>query len=437
MDTVSRAATLIGQLREVVMIDIEAQRCAGIDIGKAEVVVAVHTPGPGGGRRRQTRTYTTMTRELLMLRDWLIEEKVTRVGMEATGVYWKPVFYLLEDAVDECWLLNPQHVKARRRGRKTDVIDAEWICQMTEHGLVAPSLVPPPPVRRLRLLTRRRASLVSERTREKNRMQAMLEDAGIKLGVVATDVFGVSGRRILDALIAGQRDPHVLADLAVGTLVKKHPALIEALTGRFDDYHALLAGQIREHVDYLDAAIAQLDGLVDQLIDTEIAPFRHLIDLLITLPGVAYRTAQVILAETGGDMTVFPTPGHLAAWAGVCPGQHASAGQKKNVGAPKANKWLRRALGEAATACARTHTHLGARYKRLAARRGRNRAKLAVGHSILTATWTMITTDRPHHDLGEDHYIRRTSPDRRRRQLITQLQQLGYDVAVTPKPDAA
>ncbi len=419
------------------MIEIEAQRCAGIDIGKAEVVVAVHTSGPGGGRRRQVRSYPTMTRELLMLRDWLVAEKVTRVGMEATGVYWKPVFYLLEDAVEECWLLNPQHVKARRRGRKTDVIDAEWICQMTEHGLVAPSLVPPMPVRRLRLLTRRRATLVSERTREKNRMQAMLEDAGIKLGVVATDIFGVSGRRILDALIAGQRDPHILADLAVGTLVKKHPALIEALTGRFDDHHALLAGQIRDHVDYLDAAIAELDTAVDQLIDTEIAPFRHLIDLLITLPGVAYRTAQVILAETGGDMTVFPTPGHLAAWAGVCPGQHASAGQRKNVGAPKANKWLRRALGEAATASARTHTHLGARYKRLAARRGRNRAKLAVGHSILTATWTMITTDQPHHDLGEDHYTRRTNPDRRRRQLTTQLEQLGYDVYLTPKSTAA
>jgi transposase len=419
------------------MIDIEAQRCAGIDIGKAEVVVAVHTPGPGGARRGQVRTYTTMTRELLMLRDWLVELGVTRVGMEATGVYWKPVFYLLEDAVDECWLLNPQHVKARRRGRKTDVIDAEWICQMTEHGLVAPSLVPPPPVRRLRQVTRRRATLVAERTREKNRMQALLEDAGIKLGVVVSDIFGVSGRRILDALITGQRDPHVLADLAVGTLVNKFPALIEALTGRFDEHHAMLAGQIRDHVDYLDAAITELDGRVDHIIDTEVAPFRHLIDLLITLPGVSHRTAQVILAETGGDMSVFPTAAHLAAWAGVCPGLHASAGQKKNVGAPKANKWLRRALGEAATACARTHTHLGARYRRLAARRGRNRARLATGHSILTATWHMITTDTTHHDLGEDHYTRHHHPDRRRRHLITQLEQLGYTVAITPKPTAA
>jgi transposase len=419
------------------MLDIEAQRCAGIDIGKAEVVVAVHVPGPGGGRRRQVRTYTAMTRELLMLRDWLVAERVTRVGMEATGVYWKPVFYILEDAVEECWLLNPQHVKARRRGRKSDVIDAEWICQMTEHGLVAPSLVPPTPVRRLRQLTRRRATLVTERTREKNRMQAMLEDAGIKLAVVATDIFGVSGRRILDALIAGQRDPHILADLAVGKLIRKHPALIEALTGRFDDHHAFLAEQIRDHIEYLDAAIGQLDTAVDQLIDAECGPFRHLIDLLITLPGVSHRTAQVILAETGGDMSVFPTAAHLAAWAGVCPGLHASAGQKKNVAAPKANKWLRRALGEAATACSRTHTHLGARYRRLAARRGRNRAKLATGHSILTATWTMITTDQPHHDLGEDHYTHHHNPERRRHRLINQLEQLGYDVTVTPKPTAA
>jgi transposase len=413
--------------------ELEVQRCAGIDIGRAEVVVAVHTPGPGGGRRRQVRTYPTMTRELLMLRDWLVEQGVTRVGMEATGVYWKPVFYLLEDAIDQCWLVNPQHLKQRRRGRKTDVIDAEWICQMVEHGLVAPSFVPPPPVRRLRQLTRRRATLVAERTREKNRLAALLEDAGIKLAVVASDIFGVSGRRMLDALIAGERDPHVLAELALGVLVRKHPALVEALTGRFDEHHAMLARQICDHVDYLDAAIFQLD----QRVDAEITPFRHLITLLITLPGVSYRVAQVIIAETGGDMSAFPTAAHLAAWAGVCPGLHASAGRTRPTGAPKANKWLRAALGEAATACARTHTHLGARYRRLAARRGRNRAKLAVGHSILTAAWHMITTNSPHHDLGEDHYTRRINPERRRRQLIHQLEQLGYTVTTTPTPDAA
>jgi transposase len=412
--------------------DLEVERCAGIDIGKAEVVVTVHTPGPGGGRRRQTRTYTTMTRELLMLRDWLVELKVARAGMEATGVYWKPVFYLLEDAVEECWLLNPQHVKARRRGRKTDVLDAEWICQMVEHGLVAPSLVPPPPIRRLRGLTRRRATLISDRTREKNRLAALLEDAGIKLAVVATDIHGVSGRRMIDALIAGQRDPHVLAELAMGKLIKKHPALIEALTGRFDTYHAMLARQIVDHIDYLDTAVFELD----QHIEAAVAPFRDLIELLITLPGVAYRTAQVIIAETGGDMSVFPTAGHLAAWAGLCPGIHASAGRTRPTSAPKANKWLRRALGEAATACARTHTHLGARYRRLATRRGKNRARLAVAHSLLTATWHMITTRQPHHDLGEDHYTRRINPDRRRRHLTTQLEQLGYTVTLTPT-DAA
>lgn len=413
--------------------ELEVQRCAGIDIGKAEVVVAVHTPGPGGGRIRQVRTYTTMTRELLMLRDWLVEQQVTRVGMEATGVYWKPVFYLLEDAIAECWLINPQHLKQRRRGRKSDVIDAEWICQMVEHGLVAPSLVPPPPIRRLRQLTRRRATLIAERTREKNRMQAMLEDAGIKLGVVACDIFGVSGRRMINALIAGNRDPHVLAELAVGKLVGKHPALIEALTGRFDEHHAMLARQIVDHIDYLDATIVELDARVE----VELAPFHHLIDLLITLPGVSHRTAQVIVAETGGDMSVFPTAAHLAAWAGLCPGLHASAGHKKPTGAPKANKWLRRTLGEAATACGRTHTHLGARYRRLAARRGRNRAKLAVAHSILTATWHMITTGTPHHDLGAEHYTRRINPDRRRNQAIAQLEQLGYTVTLTAKPDTA
>jgi transposase len=417
------------------MIELEVQRCAGIDIGKAEVVVVVHTPAPDGGRRRQLRTYTTMTGELLALRDWLVEQGVTRVGMEATGVYWKPVFYLLEDVIAECWLVNPQHLKQRRRGRKSDVIDAEWICQMVEHGMVAPSFVPPPPIRRLRMLTRRRATLIAERTREKNRMAALLEDAGIKLSVVATDIFGVSGRRMIAALIRGERDPHLLADLAVGTLVRKHPALIDALTGRFDDHHAMLANQILDHVDYLEQAITQLDARIDR----EIEPFRHLIDLLITLPGVSYHVAHTIIAETGGDMSVFPTAAHLAAWAGVCPGLHASAGKNHPTAAPKANKWLRRSLGEAATACARTHTHLGGRYRRLAARRGRNRAKLAVGHSLLTATWHMITTDTPHHDLGADYYTRRINPDRRRRHLTTQLEQLGYTVTLTPTPtpDAA
>jgi transposase len=410
------------------MIELEVLRCAGIDIGKAEVVVAVHTPGHDGGRSKTLRSYATMTRQLLLLRDWLVELGVTRVAMEATGVYWKPVFYLLEDVIDECWLVNPQHVKQRRRGRKTDAVDAEWICQLAEHGLLAPSLVPPPPIRALRQLTRRRATLLAERTREKNRLQALLEDAGIKLGVVVSDVVGVSGRRILAALIDGHRDPHLLADLAVGTLIRKYSALVEALTGRFTDHHALLAGQILAHVDYLDTAIGQLDTHIE----LQIAPFRHLIDLLITLPGVAARTAQVIIAETGGDMTAFPTAAQLAAWAGLCPGISASAGTRHPTGAPKANKWLRRALGEAATATARTHTHLGARYRRLAAHRGANRAKLAVGHSILTATWHMITTDSPHHDLGEDHYTHHINPDRRRRHLTTQLEQLGYTVTLTP-----
>jgi len=415
------------------MIELEVQRCAGIDIGKAEVVVAVHTPGPGGGRRRQVRSYPTMTRELLALRDWLVAERVTRVAMEATGVYWKPVFYLLEEVIGECWLLNPQHVKQRRRGRKSDMIDAQWICQMAEHGLVAPSFVPPAPIRRLRQLTRRRAVLIRERTREKNRMAALLEDAGIKLGVVATDILGVSGRRMIDALISGQRDPHALADLAVGALVRKHPALIDALTGRFDTHHALLATQILEHIDYLDAAITALDTHID----TQLAPFRHVIELLVTLPGVALRTAQVIIAETGGDMSVFPTAAHLAAWAGVCPGIHSSAGKNKPVAAPKANRWLRGALGDAATACARTSTHLGARYRRLAGRRGPSRAKLAVSHSLLTAAWHMITTDTPHHDLGPEHYLRHHDPARRRRQLTTQLEQLGYTVTLTPTNPAA
>jgi transposase len=415
------------------MIKIEVERCAGIDVGKAEVVVAVHTPDPHdprGLRRSQVRTYSAMTGQLLLLRDWLVEQQVTRVAMEATGVYWKPVYYLLEDVIEQCWLLNAEHLKARRRRRKTDVIDAEWICQMAEHGLVEPSLVPPPPIRQLRLLTRRRAVLVGERNREKNRLAGLLEDAGIKLAVVATDIFGVSGRRILAALIAGHRDPHQLAELAVGRLTRKHPTLIEALTGWFNDQHALLAGQILDHVDYLNHAISQLDTQID----AGMQPFRHLIDLLTSLPGISVRTAWVIIAETGADMTAFPTPAHLASWAGLCPGQHASAGHQRPTRTRKANKWLRRALGEAATATARTNTHLGARYRRLAYRRGPGKAKLAIAHQLLTTAWTLITTDTPHHDLGPDYHTRRTNTDQHRQHLTHQLEALGYTVTLTPNP---
>jgi transposase len=361
----------------------------------------------------------------LALRDWLAGYGVGQVVMEATGVYWKAPWAVLEGEF-ACLLVNARHVK-QVPGRKTDVLDAQWLCRLLEAGLLKPSLVPPKPIRTLRNLTRYRKSNIRDRQREANRLHKIMEDTGIKLDCVATDLLGKSGRAMLDALVSGTTDPQVLADLARGQLRTKLPALREALEGRFDSEHALVVGQILAHIDFLDESIDRLSAAIEE----QIAPFAAAVELLCTIPGVQRRAAEVIIAETGGDMTAFPTAGQLAAWAGLCPGIHASAGKRHPTGAPKANKWLRRALGEAATATARTHTHLGARYRRLAARRGANRAKLAVGHSLLTAAWHMLSTDSPHHDLGEDHYTHH-HPDRRRRYLTTQLEQLGYTVTLTP-----
>jgi transposase len=411
-------------------VDVVHERCAGIDISKADVKVCIRIPGPGRRRRREVRTFSTMTNDLLVMRDWLLAEQVTVVGMEATGAYWKPVFYLLEHDI-ECWLLNARHMKAVP-GRKTDVKDAEWIAELVEHGLVRPSFVPPEPIRQLRDLTRYRTEIVRERTREVQRLEKFLEDAGIKLSVVVSDLMGKSARAMVEALIAGERDAGVLSELALGSMRGKRPILSEALTGRFTAHHAFL---VRAMLDRIDAATAMEDRLSKQ-IDQAVTPFRHQLDLIATIPGASGRAAEVILAEIGADPTRFPTASDLASWAGMCPGNNQSGATNKPGRTRHGDPWLKAVLGQIAVSAARTKgTYLAARYRRVASRRGKKRALVAVGHSVLIAVWVMLTRDVAYHDLGAEHFIERLGTHgkaRQTRRLIDQLNQLGYQVTLQP-----
>jgi transposase len=405
--------------------DVVHERCAGIDIGKADVKVCVRVPGPGKRRRKEVRTFSTMTRDLLAMRDWLIAEGITVVGMEATGSYWKPVFYLLENDI-ETWLLNARHMK-NVPGRKTDVADSEWICKMVEHGLVRPSFVPPPEIRQLRDLTRYRTEVIRERTREAQRLEKLLEDAGIKLSAVVSDLLGKSARAMLEALIAGERDPVVLAEMAKASMRAKREILAQALTGRFTDHHAFLARTMLDRIDAVTATEVRLS----EEITRQLEPFRRQVELLTTIPGVNARSAEVILAEIGVDMSRFPSAAHLASWAGMCPGNHESAGKHTSGKSRPGDPWLKGALGLAATAAARSkNTYLAARYKRIAVRRGKKRALVAVGHTILTSVWHMLTHDAEYHDLGGDYFVQRTGRARQTRRLVSQLNMLGYQVSL-------
>jgi transposase len=410
------------------------ERCAGLDIHKDTVVACVRVPGEDRGRDQQTRTFGTTTEQLLVLLDWLRSWGVTLVGMESTGVYWRPVYYLLEDHM-ECWLLNAQHLR-NVPGRKTDVKDAEWICQLVEHGLVRASFVPPREIRELRDLTRYRKAQIEERTRETQRMEKTLQDAGIKLSSVASRVLGVSGRRMLDAMISGTHDPELLAELAKGKLRLKLPALREALEGRFTGHHTLIVSHQLAHIDYLDEAIASLSERIDEVI----APFAQKVALLDTIPGVDKRTAELLIAEIGAEMTVFPTHRHLASWAGVCPGQNESAGKSRSGKTRRGSKWLRAGLTEAAKAASRSKgTYLSAHYQRLRGRRGHQKATIATAHSILVAAWHILSQEVPYNDLGDDYFIRRQAEhaERYRNRLIHQLEKLGHKVTLEPMPEAA
>jgi len=427
-------------------------RCCGLDVHKRTVVACLLTPGAGGKSARAIRTFGTMTEDLLGLADWLAAADCTHVALEATGVYWQPIWNILEDRFS-LLLANARHIKAVP-GRKTDVRDCEWIAELLRHGLLQGSVVPARPQRELRELTRYRTALVGEHSAEVNRLQKTLEGANIKLAAVATDTMGKSGRAMLDALVAGSAAPAAMAELARGRMREKIPQLEQALTGRFAAHQRFLVARQLAHIDALDALIAEVsdeiaarlraaDDAVAAAAEPDAAsagspggpparPFADAIARLDTIPGVAQRTAEILVAELGLDLTRFPTPGHLASWAGMCPGNHESAGKRQSGRTRKGNRALRAALVEAAQAAGRTkRTYLGAQFRRLAARRGKKKAAVAVGHTILTIVYHLLTEGTSYQDLGAQYFDER---DRQRveRRLVHRLEALGYTVALEP-----
>ena len=407
-------------------------RVAALDIGKAELVCCIRVPGQGRRSRRlqEVATYQTMTRSLLVLADRLAELGVTRVVMEATSDYWKAPFYLLEAQGFEVWLVNAKDVKHLPGRPKTDKLDAVWLAKLAERGMLRPSFVPPLPIRRLRDLTRYRADLVAVRTAEKQRAEKLLEDAQIKLSVVASDIFGVSGRAMLDALVAGERDPKRLAQLARTRLRAKLGQLQEAFTGQFTDHHAFLLATMLSRIDQASADIAELEAKIDEMV----APFQAAVDRLDEITGVGRTAAQTIVAEIGVDMGRFPTPSHLASWARFAPGVKQSAGKVKGKSTTgHGNPYLARVLGEAAVAAGRTNTFLGERYRRIARRRGTKKAIVAVGRSILVIVWHLLADPTVHyHDLGAGFYDTHLNAERAKRNHIRQLEALGYTVTLQP-----
>jgi transposase len=408
------------------------ERVAALDIGKAELMCCVRVPDEDhpGRRLQEVQPYSTMTRSLLGLSDRLRCLGVTRVVMEATSDYWKPVFYLLEAAGFETWLVNAKDVKHLPGRPKTDKLDAVWLCKVAERQMLRPSFVPPPPIRKLRDLTRYRADLVAARTAEKQRAEKLLEDACIKVSAVVSDIFGVSGRDMLAALVAGERDPKVLAQLARRSMRAKITVLEEAFTGHFTSHHAFLLGTMLSRVDAISADIAALDDRIA----AEAAPFADAVSRLDEIPGISLASAYVILAEIGTDMTRFPTAGHLSSWARLAPGIRESAGKKKGKGSTgHGNAYLASVLGNAAAGAAKTDTFLGEKYRRIARRRGSKRAIVALGRSILVIAWHLLSDPEARFcDLGPGYYTARADSERRKHHHIRQLEALGYTVTLQP-----
>ncbi|HEY7551517.1 MAG TPA: IS110 family transposase [Hyphomicrobiaceae bacterium] len=407
--------------------DVVHPRCCGLDVHKQTVVACVLLSAPTGGPpQRMVRTFGTMTDELLALADWLAAEGITHVAMEATGSYWKPIWNLLESSFD-LLLANAQHIKAVP-GRKTDVKDAEWIADLLRHGLLRPSFVPDRAQRELRELTRYRTSLVQERAAEASRLQKTLEGANLKLGDVASNVLGRSARAMLEPLVAGQTDVGVLAQLARGRLRTKIPQLERALAGRVAPHQRFLLAQQLAHLDYLDEAIERVSAEVAE----RLRPVEAAVERLDTIPGVGRRTAEILVAEIGLDMGRFPTAGHLASWAGMCPGHDESAGKRRSGKTRRGSPWLRQALVEAAQAAGRTRgTYLSTQYHRLAARRGKKKAVIAVGHTILVTAYHLLARDQVYEELGPDFFERRDRAAIERRS-VQRLEALGYRVTLEP-----
>jgi len=406
------------------------ERCCGLDIHKKLIVACLLTPGRGGGRHKEVRRFGTMTADLVLLAEWLRAAGCTHVAMESTGIYWRPIFNVLED-VCEVLIVNAQHIKGLP-GRKTDVADAEWIADLLQHGALRASYIPGRAQRELRDLTRHRSTLVEERARVVNRLQKVLEDANIKLAGVATDIMGASARDMLAAIIGGETDAARLADLARGCLRAKHDQLEQALAGRVRPHHRFLLAEHMGHIAYLEEAIARLNQEIALRLRALQEDMDLLIELLDTIPGVSRRVAEVLLAEIGADLTRFPSAPHLASWAGLCPGNHESAGKRQTGRTRKGSRWLRHTLIEAAHAASRSkNTYLGAQYRRLAARRGTKKAEVALAHSILVIAYHVLTRKEPYRDLGPNYF---DEHDRQavERRLVRRLEKLGLKVTIQP-----
>jgi transposase len=406
--------------------DVMHRRVAGLDVHAAFVIVCARLVRADGQVEKFVQRYSTMTRDLLAMGDWLAEMQVTHIAMESTGVFWKPIWNLLESRFTIV-LVNARHAK-QVPGRKRDVSDAEWIAQLLQHGLLKASFIPPTPIRDLRDLTRHRTTLLQERTRVVNRIHKVLEDANIKLSAVATDIMGGSGRAMLRAIIAGETDAHRLAQLAQRRLRAKLPALEDALTGRIRPHHQLLLTTLLDQITFLEQHIADYDGYIA----AAVAPFAAALTRLQTIPGVKGRTAENLLAEIGPDMQVFASDRHLASWAALCPGHHETGGKQKTGKTRRGNRWLRGVMTQAAWAAARTKgTYAQGQFRRLAARRGKKRAIVAVAHSLLIAVYHVLRHDVVYHDLGVDHFTRLT-PHGQARSLVKRLERLGYQVTLQP-----
>jgi len=410
-----------------VAMEIVHARCWGLDVHKKSVVACVLITQPDGLIDRQVRTFKTMTADLLALADWLSSLGVTHVALESTGVYWRPVFNVLEDEGRTLLLVNPQHMRAVP-GKKTDVRDSEWLADLLRQGLLRASFIPPAPIRAVRELTRYRKTVVQQRADEANRLQKTLAGANLKLAAVASDVLGVSGRAMFAALLDGERDPEVLAELARGALRSKLPQVRQALTGRVQPHHLVLISQILAPIDFLEQASAPVQAEIERCLP----PFAEALALLQTIPGIKAVAAAAILAEIGPDMSRFPSSGHLASWAGLCPTNKESGGKRLKGPANRGNVWLRAIMGEVAWGSIRTHgTYFQAQFHRIARRRGRNKAAIAVAHSLLVVVYHVLRTKRPYAELG-GNYFDQLDATRLEHHHVRRLEQLGYTVTLSP-----
>ena len=406
-------------------------RCCGIDVHKATLTACLLVSETASKTSRTVKTFSTMTADLLALKDWLEANECTHVAIESTGVYWKPIFNILEGSI-QVILANAREIK-HVPGHKTDVKDCEWIADLLRFGLIKASFIPPQPIRELRDLTRYRTKLIQQMTAEKNRVEKFLEDANIKLSSVATDIFGVSGKEMLQALLEGKSNAEEIANLARGRLRNKIPELIEALKGNVSEHHRFLLGTSLKHLDYL----AELIGSIDEQIDNAMKPYQSQKEHLTTITGVDKKSAECIIAEIGVDMSQFPTPEHLASWAGICPGNNESAGTRRSSTINKGDSWLMGILIQVALAAAKTrNSYLKDKYYRIAARRGKKKAAVAIGHKILGFAYYVLSNKVSYHDLGEN-YLDKLNKEVIEKRLIKRLRELGNKVTVEPVPQTA